>query len=385
MKRVLLAGGGQTHVLVLHQLARRSLARDAENLDITVVTPSESLPYSGMLPGWMAGHYRLDEFLIPMAPLARAAGARLVLANVQTLDLAASEVITDTAEKLRFDTLSIATGSIIDVEAITGARTHALPLRPLDAFITGWQQILQRASVTHRVLQVTVIGGGAAGVEAALAAAYRARSLRLRVQLITGRLPLLPGHGTRARALMHAALLANSVSVVEATVVEIGADRIMLDSGQSLSTDATLLSTGAAADTWPRAAGLETDQRGFIAVDAHLRSTSHPIVFAAGDAATLTHSPRAKSGVYAVRAATPLAYNLMAAATGRPLEQFRPQRRALYLLTTGAKRAIASWGEWAVAGRWIWRWKDSIDRDYIAKLTNSETISNTDKPTRSAP
>ncbi len=122
---------------------------------------------------------------------------------------------------------------------------------------------------------------------------------------------------------------------------------------------------------WLRDAQLALDDRGFIAVNSHLQSISHPFVFAAGDVATLIETPRPKSGVYAVRAAKPLAANLIAALTGKPLRTFSPQRRALYLISTGPKHAIASWGGFAVAGRWVWRWKNRIDRDYIAKLSCS--------------
>lgn len=366
MKQLLLAGGGQTHALVLRELAHNR----PTDLDVVLVTPTTSLPYSGMLPGWIAGHYTVDQLLIPLAPLARAAGARLVCASLQTLDLANKRAVSDAGEQLHFDILSIATGATIDVDSISGARNYAVPLRPLEGFITGWQHILQRAAAARGVFHLTLIGGGAGGAETALAAAYRARTLpsSLQVQLITGGVPILPGHGARARALMHAALRENEIKVIDAIAIDVSADAVKLGDGRSVPTDATLVITGAAAAAWPRAAGLAIDERGFIAVNAHLQSTSHPFVFAAGDVAALTHAARPKSGVYAVRAASPLAANLIAAATNQPLLSFNPQRRALYLLSTGAKQAIASWGRCAIAGRWIWRWKNRIDRDYIAKL-----------------
>lgn len=367
MKRLLLVGGGQTHALVLRELARTRPA----GVDVVVVTPATRLPYSGMLPGWMAGHYSLDQVLIPLAPLVRKAGARLVSASVQMLDLSNQRVLSDKGEALDFDILSIATGATLDVDSISGGRAYTLPLRPLEQFIAGWQDISQRAATEHGTFQLTVIGGGAGGVETALAAAYRARSLAsvVRVQLITGDVPILPGHGSRARALMYAALRKHEVKVIDGVAIEVSAGGIELSDGRRVSTDATLLMTGAAATAWPGAAGLAVDPHGFVAVNAHLQSTSHPFVFAAGDVAALTHAPRPKSGVYAVRAAPTLAANLIAAASGRPLRSYTPQRRALYLLSTGEHRAIASWGPWAIAGRWVWSWKNHIDRDYIAQLT----------------
>ena len=366
MKRLLLVGGGQTHSLVLRELAR---ARPA-SVEVVLVTPTTSLLYSGMLPGWIAGHYSLDQLTIPLAPLVQAAGARLVCASVHTLDLVNKQILSDAGGALQFDILSIASGATIDVDSISGARDYTLPLRPLEGFVTGWQDILHRAASARVTFQLTVIGGGAGGAETALAAAYRARSLpsSIRVQLITGGVPILPGHGARARALMHAALREHNVEVLDGTAIEVNARAIQLGDGRAVPSDATLLMTGAAAAEWPRAAALAVDQRGFVAVNAQLQSTSHSFVFAAGDTAALTHAPRPKSGVYAVRAAPTLAANLIAALTDTPMLSFTPRRRALYLLSTGARHAIASWGPWAIPGRWIWRWKNRIDRDYIAKL-----------------
>ncbi|MBC8119967.1 MAG: FAD-dependent oxidoreductase [Burkholderiaceae bacterium] len=370
MKHLLLVGGGQTHALVLRELARTRPA----GVDVVLVTPTASLIYSGMLPGWMAGHYSLDQLLIPLAPLVRAAGARIAYGNVLTLDFSNRQVLSDAGEAFHFDILSIATGATMDVESISGAREYSLPLRPLERFVTGWQAILQRAARARGTFQLTVVGGGAGGAETALAAARRARSLAssVRVQLITGGVPILPGHGSHARALMHAALREHEVEVIEGTAVEISAEAIQLGDGRRVGTDATLLMTGAAAPAWPGAAGLAVDQRGFVAVNAHLQSISHPLVFAAGDVATLTHAPRPKSGVYAVRAAPTLAANLVAAANLTPMLSFAPQRRALYLLSTGGRQAIASWGRWAIVGRWVWRWKHRIDRHYIARLKSAD-------------
>jgi len=366
MRRLLLAGGGQAHALVLRAIARRRIT----GVEIVVVTPSRQLRYSGMLPGWIAGHYAREELTVDFEALVRAAGARFIAASIRKLDLDQRVAFTERDEPLTFDVLSIATGAVIDVNAVSGAPDHALPLRPFDGFVAGWQHIMQRAEAAREPFRLTVIGGGAGGAEIALAATYRMRKLRspAHVRLMTGGVPLLPGHGPRARSLMAAALLGNGVEVIDAIARRVDPRAVVTEAGQALNTDVTLMVTGAAAAAWLRDTELALDEAGFIAVNAHLQSTSHPFVFAAGDVATLIETPRPKSGVYAVRVAAPLASNLIAALAAQPLSAFKPQRRALYLLTTGPKHAIASWGAWALAGRWVWQWKDRIDRDYIAKL-----------------
>jgi hypothetical protein len=51
------------------------------------------------------------------------------------------------------------------------------------------------------------------------------------------------------------------------------------------------------------------------------------------------------------------------------LRTHTPQTRTLYLLACGERRAIASWGPWSAEGRWVWRWKDRIDRGFVARYT----------------
>jgi selenide,water dikinase len=132
--------------------------------------------------------------------------------------------------------------------------------------------------------------------------------------------------------------------------------------------DATIWVTGASALPMLREGGLQTDARGFVLVDAALRSVSHPDVFAAGDCASLDGRPLPKSGVYAVRQAPVLASNLKRVVRGMPMLDYRPQRESLALLSCGAKYAIASRGAWSAEGRWVWRWKDWLDRRWIAKF-----------------
>ena len=367
MKRLLLAGGGQAHVFVLRALARH---RPAE-VDVVLVTPSDQLIYTGMLPGWIAGHYQLPDLTIPLMPLLHAANARLVAARIIAIDARQRVAHTDGGQAINFDLLSIASGPAPNVDAIDGARDHTLPLRPLARFIANWNQTFLRARGSREPFRLTIIGAGAGGVEIALAASYRMPDVR--VQVLTGDMPILPGHGANVRALTHGALERYGVQIVEATAERVEPHTVVLNNGKSLVSDQTLLMTGAAAESWPRDAGFATDEDGFIAINDKLQSTSHDFVFAAGDAATMLHSRRPKSGVYAVRAGPKLAANLLAAIAGAPLRPYRPQRRALYLLATGAKHAIASWGPLAFEGDWVWHWKNRLDRDYIAKFRYPDT------------
>ncbi len=97
-----------------------------------------------------------------------------------------------------------------------------------------------------------------------------------------------------------------------------------------------------------------------------LASTGDDAVFATGDCAELIGQRLDKAGVYAVRQGPVLAENLRRRIRGEPLMAYRPQARALAILSTGDGRAVASWGDrFAVEGRWVWWWKDWIDRRFV--------------------
>jgi NADH dehydrogenase FAD-containing subunit len=144
----------------------------------------------------------------------------------------------------------------------------------------------------------------------------------------------------------------------------------MLASGARLACDAPLLAIGAQAPAWLAGSGLALDDAGFLAVNACQQSLSHPHVFAAGDVASRLDAPHPRSGVHAVRAGPALLANLRAALQAQPLVPYTPPARTLNLLACGARYAIASWGNWSFEGRWVWHWKDHIDRKFVARYAS---------------
>jgi len=360
-RQLLLLGGGHAHVQVLDALARAPLA----GVQAMLVTPHARQMYSGMVPGLLAGHYAADECVIPLVPLAAAAGVTLRLARAVALDARARQVTLDDGQQLGYELLSIDTGPQIDLDALRGAREHGLPVRPIETFV----QRLDALGTGDAAAALVVVGGGAAGVELAMALAFRQRSTGqagARVALVAGPEPLADlGAAVQRRAWR--ALAAQGVALHLQSAAAVAADQVLLADGTRLPCGAALLALGAAAPRWLTGSGLALDAHGFIATGPTLQSVSHAEVFAAGDVATRSDAPHPKSGVHAVRAGAPLAANLRQALQGRPLQTYRPQARTLYLLSCGERRAIASWGGWSAEGAWVWRWKDRIDRAFIAR------------------
>jgi len=365
-RRVMLIGGGHSHVEVL----RRFALQPDPSIALTLVSPDPATPYSGMLPGLIAGHYTHEETHVALAPLARWAGARLVVDRVEALDPYTKTVTLGSGRREAFDFISIDVGSAPDTR-IPGALAHALPVKPVAGFLTAWARIQADAAVGS-VRTIGVVGGGAAGVEVLLAMQWHlAQVLRAdapRFALITDQSALLQQHPPVVRARFGRLLVERGVVLhLASAAVAVEAGGVLVTQGRRISLDRTIWAIAAAAQPWPARAGLACDEQGFIRIDEHLRSTSHPFVFAAGDCAAQEGHPRPKSGVFAVRQGPPLAANLRRAALGAPLQSYVPQRNALALITTGDRHAIASRGPFVAEGDWVWRWKDRIDRRFMAK------------------
>ncbi len=364
--QLLLLGGGHAHVQVLAELARQPIP----GWQVRLITPYRRQIYSGMLPGWIAGHYRLDDCAIDLEALAKQAGVELLQTACTGLDADAKRLQCANGELGCFDRLSIDTGPVAALHSLPGAAEHGLPIRPIEGFVAAWPTLAARIAAARERFELALIGAGAAGVELAFAFQQRARLEgwpQLRVSLIgSSALPLdgLPAHARRSALML---MQQRGIRYLGTSrVARIDAQHVELQSGEQLDAQATLLLTGAAAPAWPRLSGLSTDEHGFIRVGPDLRSLSHPAISAAGDVAAYA-SPRPKSGVYAVRAGPVLAANLRALCEGRAPSDWTPQRRALYLISTGDRHAIASWGPVAVRGAWVWRWKNSIDHSFIQR------------------
>jgi pyridine nucleotide-disulfide oxidoreductase family protein len=354
-------------VHVLAELARQPLA----GCKVVMVTPFARQMYSGMVPGLVAGHYRTKQCAIALPPLAQAAGVQLLEGAAAGLDTTAREVVLANGQRLPYDWLSLDTGAVMDRSRLPGAREHALFVRPMEHFVRLLKDLVELAQ--QRTLDIVLVGGGAAGVELAMALQYRLRtpargaSSQARVALVTGGGEPMQGYPPAVVALAAAELRRHRITVFRDVAAQLTAGHMQLRSGARLSCDAAVLATGAEAPAWLRGSGLALDERGFVCTGATLQSTSHPQVFAVGDVASRVDTQHPKSGVYAVRAGPPLMANLRLALAGQPPRLYQPQTRTLNLISCGDRRAIVSWGRFSAHGRWAWWWKDQIDRSFVAR------------------
>jgi len=363
---LVLVGGGHTHALVLRMWAMRPLA----GVRLTLINPGPTAPYSGMLPGFVAGHYQRRDLDIDLVVLAQFAGARLVLGSAHAINPEAKVVHVAGRPPIAYDVASVDIGITSDMPALKGFSDHATPAKPLGTFARRWAAFLADPSGDG----VTVIGAGVAGAELAMAMSHalRSRGHAAPVRLID-RSTALTAVNAAARAKLMDALAGIGVEVVErAEIVEVTTAGVGLADGTTISAGFVCGAAGARAQGWLAESGLAT-VNGFLAVDATLR-TSDPSVFATGDCAELTHAPRPKAGVYAVRSAPVLLDNLQAALSGRKLRPYNPQRDYLKLISLGGKSALAERFGRAISGPLMWRWKNRIDQAFMRKFRDLPTM-----------
>jgi selenide,water dikinase len=287
------------------------------------------------------------------------------------------EVTCENGEVVPYDILSVDIGSRAFLGDAAGVEQHATPVRPLERFVLAWERVLERAQ-RGEIRSISVVGGGAAGLEIAFAMDHRLRTMlgstATHVRVLADTPVVLAEYGDEARAIIKRLAAKRNIGLHPSSrVAEVGPGFVRLRDNIEFASDATFWVAGAAASPLFRDSGLRTDERGFLLVNDFLQSASQPEIFAAGDCATSLENPRPKAGVFAVRAGPALVTNLRAALAGLPLREHVPRKRFLALIACGDKRALGIYGPLVFAGRWVWHWKDRIDRRFLARYRVMET------------
>ncbi len=366
--RLVLVGGGHAHALVLRMWAMKPRS----DVELILISNASEAPYSGMLPGYIAGHYAREEMHIDLRRLARAAGAQFIRAAVAKIDPEAQRIYfaAGSAEgsgarpTLAYDRVSINVGSTPQLNMVPGAEKWSVPLKPVPRLLQRWEEVL--AAPPGEIL---IVGGGAGGVEIALAMATRLKG-KTRITVVQSSSELFPQAPARARRRITAILSRRGIRVLlERRATAVNEGNIVFADGSSLAFDALFWASEASAPEWFKASGLTLDAQGFLLVADTLASVGSPHVFAVGDCASVEGQKRPKSGVFAVRQGGPLWANLRRSLDGQPLESIKLQKNYLLLLGTEPGQALAIRGPWVKEGAWCWKLKEWIDRRFMEQFS----------------
>ncbi|AFZ07555.1 Pyridine nucleotide-disulfide oxidoreductase family protein [Oscillatoria nigro-viridis PCC 7112] len=421
VKHLVLIGGGHSHAIVLKMFGIKPLP----GVRLTLISDVLHAPYSGMLPGHVAGFYDYDQCHIDLRSLAEFAGCQILTDLAIAIDLNKNLVICQTRPPVNFDVLSVDIGSTPATLSVPGAAEYAIAAKPVPEFLASWNQLIsERPNHPQKPLRIAIVGGGAGGVELALnmqsrlgkeegfgnglcngfkgwILRYKERRKRekgrgkkeeeLEIHLFHSGPELMQGHNQRVRRRLQEILISRGIQLhlkekvcaVEKMERETHCQITITDyqisckSGLELKCDRIFWVTQASAANWIRESGLAADSNGFMQVNDCLQSVSHPNVFGAGDIAAMVNYPRPKAGVFAVRQGKPLFENLQQFLLEKPLKPFAPQEQYLGLIGTGNKRAIASRGSFMWESALLWYWKDWIDRQFMQKFSNLRKTRNT--------
>lgn len=365
-RELILIGGGHTHALLLRQLVRNPL-RDVR---LTMVSDVKDAFYSGMLPGHISGYYSRTETQIDLQRLCNFANARFIHASVCGLDLARKQVLlADNVAPVPADLISINVGGKPSMKGVVGAESRVIPAKPVPDLLQGWERAVAIAQdQANPLLQIILVGGGAGGVELAVAMHSRLWN-KVGFTIIHSGPHLLPGHNSAAQLIVNRLLRERNITTItDARVVEVLPDGVRLDNGRRMAADFTFWVAQTAPPAWLSESGLDTTPDGFIRVKRTLQAINYSWIFASGDVAAIENQSLPKSGVFAVRMAKPLEDNLRAYLSKGLLKDYKPQRHSLSLIGTADGRAIASYGCLAAHSAIFWHWKTWIDHGFMQQF-----------------
>lgn len=339
---------------------------------LTLISSEALTPYSGMIPGLIAGHYAFKDCHIDLMKLCQWAGIRFVCGKVHTINSFTKQVYYGRQPPLSYDFLSINVGSQPALHQIQGASAYGHPVKPIEHFLQEWRHWYDSIHCLSYSPRVVVIGGGAAGIEILLAMHYtihRKISVHSSFTLVCADQQILSSHHKQVQDFFDHHLQSLGITVIRGKrVMSVNEHQIILNDLTTLNYDFAAWCLHATAQPWLKESGIQCDEKGFVLVDQYLRSISHPDIFACGDAASFIPASLPKAGVYAVRQGPVLARNIAALLNNQRLSPYKPQRHYLSIITTGDRNAVASRGCFFAKGKWVWYWKKLIDQSFMARF-----------------
>ena len=393
VKDLLLVGGGHGHVHTIKMMGMKPM----DGVRVTLISRDIETPYSGMLPGYVAGYYTREECHIDLGRLCSFSGVRLIHTEACHIDTENKLVhCKDGRPPIRYDVASIDIGIFPKPFSAMLKKDSITAVKPIDSFALRWDVILNRAVSSaaasdtiedeNKQLNVCVVGGGGGGVELCFALHHRLRQEMIsrnkdpnlvKVSILNRGSKIMSQHNDNVVKIITRLMVEKGIEFhLNADIIDSeeyvdskgdSVKNLIASDGRRFCYDEAVWCTQAAAQPWLKnIKNLEVTEEGFICVGSTLESTTCKDIFACGDVAHLVESPRPKAGVFAVRAGPPLTANLRARLLGEALEPWEPQSEFLGIIGTGDGYAVGSKGPLGIEGKYVWELKDKIDRDWMA-------------------
>jgi NADH dehydrogenase FAD-containing subunit len=256
---------------------------------------------------------------------------------------------------------------------VTVQGTDIYPVKPIESLIDAQKRLLELFS--QEKITVGIVGGGPAALEIAgntwrLARGYAKNMPRIR--LFAGK-NFVSRFPPTIRKKAATSVTKRGIEILERGYVqEIRNGKIILESGESHTTNFVFLAIGVKPSPIFEESGLPIGPDGGLLVNEYLQSTEYPEIFGGGDCIYFKARPLDKVGVYAVRQNPVLYHNLMASLEGTALESFEPQVDYLLILNMGDGTGIFFKKCLKFSGRLAFMIKDYIDRKFMKRFQSIE-------------
>jgi len=366
-RHIVLLGVGHTNAHVVRMWAMNPLL----DTDLTCVSDSAVTTYSGFLPAVLAGQLPPEAMEIDLVRLCAAAGARLITDRVTGLDRGRKQLLFTERPPVKYDVLSVGIGSVPLMPDKGADAPSLVTIKPMRSFIDRLTKVVRQCKKGTEPLQVTVVGGGAAGVEMTQCLPERLRLLtssEFRITLVSHSAELLPECAPPTVQRVQRSIKERNHTVLNnSTVTQISEGCVKLQNGSVLPADIVIWATAAAAPHLLSECDLPKDDRGFLLTNETLQSIDDGSVFAVGDTGTIPSANIPKAGVYAVRQGPILWDNIQRQLAGRSLIPYEPQKSFLKLLNMGDGTAVGEWRGFSFSGRWVMKLKRHIDQRFMDK------------------
>ena len=375
-RQIVLIGAGHTHLQILKWWRRKPLPR----ADLTLVTAFDHAAYSGMLPSTLAGLYQPADMLMDMPKLCAHCGVRLIVDRANRLDPAARVIEFAHQPALTFNVASINIGSVPAEEPLWQSHRILISVKPLSSFLqrfdVRFRELVEqwKQAPGPEMLQIVVVGAGAAGIELALCLEQHKHELELPadVRIVDSNTTVIPDFAPRTIRRVEKVLKLRGIDLSLGSAVadcdDEGVGTLVLENGERIRADLVIWAAGAAPPMALRGFELPKTPRGFLATRPTLQTTADAPVFVSGDSADFEAYSLPKAGVFAVRQAPVLWKNLQNHLSRRPLVEFRPQKNFLRVLSCGDGTAILEYKGFTSHSAWAWKLKNWIDHKWVRQF-----------------